>query len=700
MSARTPTIAFLATWLDGWYQSQLWRGAVAGSRLHNCRLLTLVGHARPENSVSSGPEGIIGAAARRDVDAYLFSTGPLSFWEGASAMTHMCTWLPQRPMVSLGQTFPGMDWVVPDGGGIEVMVRHMVQLHQCRKIVFLSGPETNSDARQRREDFTAAMESLGIPCEAGSIESGEFTLEGGERAMEILLDRVGVPEAVVAANDAMAMGAVATLQRHGLDVPLDVRVTGYDNSEEARSHNPSLTTIHSPTHFIGLRGLELALERLKDPSRPPAQDRLSTSLVVRKSCGCLIATSMGGIPALGKSKPSVQSVAEIFCDPSHEVRESFLRRLQKILHDADEGEQDEWAELVLAAARDISRIPHRPQREASQETLLQAQSVLVDARQGQQASRLREMGLMIRELHRATNLLLEATDPERLIEILAALVPSWCPEGMRLFLFDPQFHPNDQCDLTDCRFQVRLDLRHGTRQDIPASEDLLPEEVVPGEVWTGVPLEQGSSRFGIALFRNWTRNEAFVEHLRLSLSLAIHQVWKHGEEMRLRERINQKSIRDELTGLYNRRGLKEVGHTFASQSDRQERRFLVFMADLDGLKDINDRWGHAQGDLALCRMAEALQETFRRSDVLARLGGDEFAIICHLAPDADPQHLAQRLHELLDGTNRNGGRPWQVRTSLGWSEWDPVDDPDMVAALERADALLYRDKAARKAAIH
>jgi diguanylate cyclase (GGDEF)-like protein len=698
MTVSTPTIAFLATWLDGWYQSQLWRGAVAGSRLHNCRLLTLVGYARPESSVPSGPEGIIGVAARRDVDAYLFSTGPLSYWEGTDAMAHMCTWLPKRPMVSLGQTFPGMDSVIPDGGGIDIVVRHMVKSHRCSKIAFISGPETNSDSAHRSADFFSTIMSLGIATDSRWMEPGDFTLEGGERAMEILLERIGVPDAVVAANDAMAMGAVAVLRRHGLDVPLDVRVTGYDNSEEARSHSPSLTTIHSPTHFIGLRGLELALERLKDPTLPPAHDHLSTSLVVRKSCGCLIATTMGGIPALVKGKPSVQSVGEIFCDPSDAVREGFLRQLQKILHDADEGEQDEWAELILTAARNISRIPDRAQREASQETLMQAQSVLVDARQGLQASRLREMGLMIRELHRATNLLLEATEPSRLIEILAALVPSWCPEGMRLFLFDPDFQPHNEYDLSLCKFQVRLDLRHGDCQEIPDSEDLLPEEVVPGEIWTGVPLEQGSFRFGIALFRNWTRNEAFVEHLRLSLSVGIHQVWKHGEEMRLREQINQKSIRDELTGLYNRRGLKEVGHTFANQSDRHDRRFLVFMADLDGLKGINDRFGHAQGDEAIRLMADALQECFRRSDVLARLGGDEFAVICHLTHDADPEQLASRLQEILSRTNQAGDRDWLVRTSLGWSEWDPVEDPDMLKALEQADVRLYRDKAAHKAA--
>lgn len=690
------TIALLGTWLDGWYQSQLWRGAVAGTRLHGARLLTVVGYARPESIALSTRDGVYGLAARREVQATLLSVGPLCFWEGAAAVVNLRSWLPSHPVVALGQEFPGTDSVVPDGGGIDEVARHLVREHGKTRIAYLGGPATNVDSARRRGDFERAMAEAGVAILPEGFEPGDFTFEGGERAMEILLDRIGVPEAVVAANDAMAMGAIKVLRKRGLDIPQDVLVTGYDDSEEGRSHSPSLTTVRSPTHFVALRGVELALERLRDPARPLTSERLGTSPVVRKSCGCLVTTSVMSLPGALLGKPSVQSVGDILCDPSKGVRDAFLRRLQRILQDAEDGEQEEWSELIVMAARRINAVVDLQARAAAQETLLQAQSLLVEARQGLQGARRRETNLMVRELHRATNLLLDAADPEGYLDLLASVVPSWCPEGMRIFLYRGTFEPQDDADLSRCVFEVRLDLLDGKRTPVPEGEDLLPAVVVPGEVWTAVPLEQGLHRFGVALFRNWTRNEAFVEHLRLSLSLSIHQVWKRGVETRLRTLLEEHSIRDELTGLFNRRGLKEVGVGFARQSEREGRRLLVLMADIDGLKPVNDTWGHADGDLAIRTMAEALVDCFRRSDVVARVGGDEFAVLCHVSPDSRPEELVERLRDLLARRCASKGRPWKVGTSVGWADWNPAEDPEMHEAMAQADLRLYRDKVYRK----
>lgn len=144
MSAMNPpTIALLGTWLDGWYQSQLWRGAVAGTRLHGARLLTVVGYARPESAAPSTRDGVYGLAARGEVQATLLSVGPLCFWEGAAAAVTLRSWLPVHPVVALGQEFPGTDSVLPDGGGIDEVARHLVEVHGKKRIAYLGGPSTN-----------------------------------------------------------------------------------------------------------------------------------------------------------------------------------------------------------------------------------------------------------------------------------------------------------------------------------------------------------------------------------------------------------------------------------------------------------------------------------------------------------------------------------------------------------------------------
>lgn len=691
----TPTIALFAAWLDGWYQSQLWRGVVAGARLHNVRLLTIVGYAPPDGGVPTTPEDIYGLAARRDVDAALESSGPLSFWEGPRAIERIQGWLVDKPLLSLGQELPAMDSVAPDGEGIEEMTRHLIETHGCRRIAYLGGPTTNLDALRRREDFLKTCAAAECETAPDWLEASDFTFDGGDQAMERIIARMGVPDAVVAANDAMAMGAIRSLRRRGLDVPADVRVTGYDDSEEARSHHPSLTTIRSPTRFLGVRGVERLLERLRDRISSPRHERIATTPVVRKSCGCLLQSSIIQLPEPAQ-RPQLVPTTALEASPSDAgAREAFLRHIQHIARDAEEGDLEEWTDVLVQESRRALSIASPDARAATQEMLLQAQTVLAEARQGLQGSRRREAIDLIRRLHRATNPLVDADSPAVLLEVLENVAPSWCPEGLRLFLHNADFGPAEQ-NLSTCSFALREEFRSGGRRAIPDGEDLLPAEAVPGETWTAVPLQRGSERYGVALLRNWTRNEAFVEHFRLSLSLGIQQVWKHHVEARLRERLAEQSTRDELTGLLNRRGLRDVATLLARKGAREARAHLLFAADLDGLKPVNDLHGHAAGDEAIRLMADAIRECFRATDTPARMGGDEFSILCAAVPDANPDSIAGRLREILERRCAELGRAWRVSTSIGWAEWNPADDPSMEHAMARADRALYEDKIRRK----
>jgi len=169
-------------------------------------------------------------------------------------------------------------------------------------------------------------------------------------------------------------------------------------------------------------------------------------------------------------------------------------------------------------------------------------------------------------------------------------------------------------------------------------------------------------------------------------------------EAQLRERLAEQSTRDELTGLLNRRGLRDVASLLARKGARESRTHVLFAADLDGLKPVNDRHGHAAGDEAIRLMADAIRECFRSTDTPARMGGDEFSILCAAVPDANPESIAGRLREILERRCSALGRAWTVSTSIGWAEWDPIGDSSMDLAMARADRALYEDKIRRKGA--
>jgi diguanylate cyclase (GGDEF)-like protein len=152
------------------------------------------------------------------------------------------------------------------------------------------------------------------------------------------------------------------------------------------------------------------------------------------------------------------------------------------------------------------------------------------------------------------------------------------------------------------------------------------------------------------------------------------------------------STRDELTGLYNRRGFLAAAEPLARLAERANRTFLVFFADLDGLKAINDTRGHQVGDEAIRDAAWILTHSFRSADIVARIGGDEFAV---LAPDASPESIdimIRRVGKWQEERNAEPDRPYRVSLSVGGVAWTPSEPRTLEMMLSEADMAAYAAK--------
>ena len=153
---------------------------------------------------------------------------------------------------------------------------------------------------------------------------------------------------------------------------------------------------------------------------------------------------------------------------------------------------------------------------------------------------------------------------------------------------------------------------------------------------------------------------------------------------------------DPLTELFNRRGFLDHGADLVALAERFDRPVGLFFADLDGLKRINDAFGHAEGDRALAASARLLRATFRSSDVVARWSGDEFVALAVLDRRSDGDSILERLERRQEETNAAGGFPFVLSLSVGAIAVPPAAPlPDLVA---QADAEMYRRKRARAAA--
>lgn len=197
------------------------------------------------------------------------------------------------PFVLVGR-YPGADvsYVDVDSrAAARNAVSHLLG-HGNRRIAMIGGPPNLIAAIDRHAGYVTALQEAAIPPEPSRVVFADFTQRGGHRAMQGLLRNRGeMPDAVFAASDALAFGALAAIQEAGLRVPDDIAVMGFDGLAEGIDANPPLSTVTQPVADLGREAVRLLLAAIDNPTLKPVQRFLPTKLTLRRSCGC------GRVPA-------------------------------------------------------------------------------------------------------------------------------------------------------------------------------------------------------------------------------------------------------------------------------------------------------------------------------------------------------------------------------------------------------------------
>ncbi|MBU0511686.1 MAG: GGDEF domain-containing response regulator [Chloroflexi bacterium] len=187
----------------------------------------------------------------------------------------------------------------------------------------------------------------------------------------------------------------------------------------------------------------------------------------------------------------------------------------------------------------------------------------------------------------------------------------------------------------------------------------------------------------------------------MSLSRAIcYAIVRHKDG----EILKQLAMLDDLTGLYNRRGFFSLSQQTIKLAQRKKHPLLIMVVDLDGLKHINDTFGHLEGDHALIVTATILKDTFRTSDIVSRVGGDEFAMLAIQASGDDVHHITERIQKKVDAYNATNGR-YELSISIGVTQFVPqsdipLSDIQFKELLSEADRGLYEHKSNKRKLVH
>ena len=185
---------------------------------------------------------------------------------------------------------------------------------------------------------------------------------------------------------------------------------------------------------------------------------------------------------------------------------------------------------------------------------------------------------------------------------------------------------------------------------------------------------------------NYSRTSGITSAIGLGVGGYVNQAYQKDLHYRMEEMYK----RDALTGLYNRIAFQNIFKEIRNNRDNHNKPITVIMSDLDGLKYINDHFGHADGDNAIAMLAKALLGSCPFDAVCSRFGGDE--VFCVIIGDCDPESIINKVNRILDDYNRSSGLSYSVTTSSGAYTTSFDDDYDILQALKVADEKMYEVK--------
>lgn len=345
---RRPTVAVLIDSL-GQYQTTVVAGIAESARARDVDLAVFAG-------------GVLGAAGNHGmhhnfvfelchpaaVDGVVLLGGTLGNALGPAAVEALCARLAPLPLATLTlgpQKVPRL--TLDQELGMRQALAHLVSVHGCRRLAFIRGPALNAEAERRYAIYRAVLAEEGLPIDPALICEGTFEGTAGEAAVATLVDdRRATFDALVAANDYMALGALEALEARGISVPGDVAVVGFDDIEDGRFSSPPLTTVRQPLYQQGEAALDRVLAQLE--GRPVELETVhATELVIRRSCGCVAdAAGAGRAGATTGVHPGPSGGIEaLLAQRAAELRHEIARAV----HGADTALPPGWEGQLLDA---------------------------------------------------------------------------------------------------------------------------------------------------------------------------------------------------------------------------------------------------------------------------------------------------------------------------------------------------------------
>ena len=520
--------------------------------------------------------------------------------------------------------------------GFELILRHMIEHHHARRPHMMAGLRGNPFSEERIELFKKVLAENGIAYDDSMLSYGDFWADPTREATRKLLKRKTLPDAVICANDIMAMNVSAVLQEAGVRVPEDVMVSGFDGYEQIFFSTPKISSVSCDSDLMAEAAGDMALRLINGD---PAEDKaILPRLIPNESCGC---------PAMiWQAQQLLSSFNNSFYRHQEDVR---------ILYDITTSMETSQTPWEMA-----SHIHHHKTKNL----------VVVVDRNCFSTDRnyflAREKELAPKDLHMIN-------DADYAEEMRSFHVPM--PASA---FYDPRV--NDKESVLSGNYRHRI-----------------IELLDIGYPLIFNTLEYMDRPFGFACYH--FRDYAITDYSRSAsitnaISMGIGSFVNMQYQRFLLKQMDEMYKHDSLTGLFNRFGFHNAFDREVTREENHGKPVTLIMSDLDGLKRINDTFGHADGDKAIAAVARALKDACPPEALSVRFGGDElFSVIFG---DCDPESIIQDINRRLSEFNDSSRLPFRVSTSCGACTSILDSGFDFKNALKLADEKMYIIKNARR----
>lgn len=510
--------------------------------------------------------------------------------------------------------------------GFEKVVRHIIEFHHVTRPHMMAGQPDNEFSNRRIEVFKKVLAENNIDFDDSMISYGYFWADPCRIATAELLSRQELPEAIICANDVMAITVAEMFMDAGHRVPEDVLIAGFDGYSEVYFTEPKVTTASCDISYMAEVTADIV--RSSIAGAEPVHKRIIPIFTPNESCGC----------------------------PVHNEQPELLR---------------DWFHESFARLNDDNRV------------LQQITSSM------QSCSNAGE--------------LVSYLDSYKTENILCVVDRKCIDSDSNYFTEDASDEVKDFAIIYDSDYRDKYkpdsfrmpDTCEDYREDIlsPQLRDRILELTDSGYPLIFNALDFMNKPFGFICFyfrSYYISNYSNTMNVTNAISIGIGGHANIQYQRTLLNKMDEMYRHDSLTGLYNRIGFLNIFNDMRRMPEIRGREVSVLMSDLDGLKYINDNFGHAEGDNAIFRVADALHQAIPETALAARFGGDEiFAIIFG---EYDSDEIIRDIDRRLTEYNNTSGKPYTVSTSSGVIRTVLDDSFDITQAVKDADERMYAVK--------